>query len=326
MTDLGLPVPMPAAGLPDSVRVYEVGPRDGLQAESDVIPATVKLELCRRLYAAGVQDLEVTSFVPPAWIPQLADAAEVVAGLEVPGGARAVALVPNRRGLHDAVTSGLRHIAVVVSATESFARANLNTSRLTALDRAIAVTADARAAGLAVRGYVSMSFGDPWEGRVDPAVVEDTVAQLTEAGCRTIALGDTIGVATPGQVEDVLARVTSASVPVDHLALHLHDTYGQALANVLAGLRCGVREFDAAVGGLGRCPYAKGATGNLATEDLVWMLDGLGIRTGLDLATLAATTRWLAGVRGVAAPSRVAAALAAQHDTDPTRAQEAIRP
>lgn len=311
MTDL-VPSPRVEAepGRPARVTVYEVGPRDGLQAETDIIPTEVKAELCRRLYAAGVRDLEVTSFVPPAWIPQLADAEEVTATLDVPEGARAVALVPNLRGLQRARDAGIEQVAVVVSATEAFAHANLNTSRAGALDRADEVIAVAVDAGLPVRGYVSMSFGDPWEGAVDIDVVAATASRLHAAGCSTVALGDTIGVATPGLTTRVVRAVLVAGVDIGSLALHLHDTYGQSLANVHAALRLGVAEFDASVGGLGRCPYAKGATGNLATEDLVWMLNGLGIDTGLDLRALAETTLWLSRLRGVRAPSRVAGALA----------------
>ena len=300
---------VPAEAMPTAVTVYEVGPRDGLQAETDVIPTAVKSELCARLYAAGSRALEITSFVPPAWIPQLADAREVAASVQPPEGARAVALVPNRRGLDDALAAGVREVAVVVSASESFARANLNTDRAGAMARAVAVVDDARLVGIPVRGYVSMAFGDPWEGDVDIAAVVDAAVSLHDSGCRTIALGDTIGVATPGYVEQIIEAVTDAGIPRSALALHLHDTYGQALANVLAGLRAGVTEFDASVGGLGRCPYAPGATGNLATEDLVWMLEGLGIRTGLDVGALARTSAWLAGVRGRPPASRVAAAL-----------------
>lgn len=298
-----------AEGLPAEVTVYEVGPRDGLQAETDVIPTAVKSELCSRLYAAGSRALEVTSFVPPTWIPQLADARDVAASVRPPEGARAVALVPNRRGLDDARAAGVREVAVVVSATESFARANLNTDRAGTVARAVAVVDDARSAGIPVRGYVSMAFGDPWEGDVDTAAVVDAALALHSAGCRTIALGDTIGVATAGHIERVVEAVADARIPRPALALHLHDTYGQALANVLAGLRAGVTEFDASVGGLGRCPYAPGATGNLATEELVWMLEGLGIRTGLDIVALARISAWLAGVRGRPHASRVAAAL-----------------
>lgn len=298
-------------GLPSRVTVYEVGPRDGLQAETDIIPTNVKAELCRRLYAAGSRDLELTSFVPPTWIPQLADAAEVVADVEVPQGARAVALVPNLKGLQRAVDSGIREVAVVVSATESFAKANLNNTRAGAIDRAVEVIEAAQADGIPVRGYVSMAFGDPWEGEVDTAAVTSAATALHDAGSRTIALGDTIGVATPGLTTRVVSESFDAGIPASSLALHLHDTYGQSLANVHAALRLGIAEFDASVGGLGRCPYAKGATGNLATEDLVWMLHGLGIETGLDLGALADTTLWLSRIRGVPAPSNVARALAA---------------
>ncbi|MCM3502090.1 hydroxymethylglutaryl-CoA lyase [Microbacterium sp. P26] len=310
------PLPVPVSGLPGDVTVYEVGPRDGLQAETDVIPTDVKIELCARLYAAGVRALEVTSFVPPSWIPQLADAREVVASVSPPAGARRVALVPNGRGLVDALAAGVREVAVVVSATEAFARANLNTDRAGAVARAIEVAGAARAAGLPVRGYVSMAFGDPWEGAVDVGAVIDAALALRGAGCRTLALGDTIGVATAGHIERVIGAVADAGIPRDEVALHLHDTYGQALANVYAGLRNGVTEFDSSVGGLGRCPFAPGATGNLATEDLVWMLEGLGIRTGIDLAALARTSAWLAAARGRPHASRVAAALIASAHPD----------
>lgn len=327
MTDPWMPRPAvaPIEGLPAHVRVYEVGPRDGLQAEADPVPTDIKVQLCRRLYAAGVRDLEVSSFVPPSWIPQLADAAEVFAQLEVPGSARAVALVPNLRGLEGARAAGVTDVAVVVSATESFARANLNADRAAALARGADTAAAAAAAGSRVRGYVSMAFGDPWEGSVDAAVVAASAASLYGSGCTTIALGDTIGVATPGQVARVVAAVVEAGVPTHALALHLHDTYGQALANVVEALRLGIVEFDASVGGLGRCPYARGATGNLATEDLVWMLQGLGIDTGLDLIALARATAWLAEVRGVPAPSRVARALRTAGALDQP-APDALRP
>ncbi|WP_285043360.1 hydroxymethylglutaryl-CoA lyase [Plantibacter sp. LMC-P-059a] len=309
----GLPRPRvePVDGLPTRVRVYEVAPRDGLQAETDILPTAVKAELCRRLYDAGSRDVEVTSFVPATWIPQFADAERLVAGLEVPPGGRAVALVPNLRGLHRALDAGIREVSVVVSASESFARANLNTSREGAIDRAEEVVAAATAADVPVRGYVSMAFGDPWEGAVDPATVVDAVVRLHGAGCTTVAISDTIGVGTPGLTTRMVRDVLDAGIPVDAVALHLHDTYGQGLANVYAALSLGVAEFDSSVGGLGRCPYAKGATGNLATEDLVWMLHGLGIETGLDLEALAATTAWLSRVRGVGAPSNVATAFAA---------------
>lgn len=309
-------------GLPSRVTVFEVGPRDGLQAETDIIPAAVKAQLVRRLYAAGSRDVEVTSFVPPTWIPQLADAEQVVASLDVPSGARAVGLVPNLRGLQRALDAGIREVSVVVSATESFAQANLNTTRAGAIDRAVEVIQAATAQGIPVRGYVSMAFGDPWEGRVETDAVTSAARALYEAGARTVAISDTIGVATPGHTTAIIDETRAVGIPTDAIALHLHDTYGQSLANVHAALRLGVAEFDASVGGLGRCPYAKGATGNLATEDLVWMLHGLGIETGLDLEALAATTLWLSRIRNVRPASNVARALAAAGIDTPDAVQE----
>lgn len=309
-------------GLPSRVTVFEVGPRDGLQAETDIIPAAVKAQLVRRLYAAGSRDVEVTSFVPPTWIPQLADAEQVVASLDVPSGARAVGLVPNLRGLQRALDAGIREVSVVVSATESFAQANLNTTRAGAIDRAVEVIEAATAQGIPVRGYVSMAFGDPWEGRVETDAVTSAARALHEAGARTVAISDTIGVATPGHTTAIIDETRAVGVPTDAIALHLHDTYGQSLANVHAALRLGVAEFDASVGGLGRCPYAKGATGNLATEDLVWMLHGLGIETGLDLEALAATTLWLSRIRNVRPASNVARAFAAAGIDTPDAVQE----
>lgn len=307
------PAPQPVAdpALPARVRVYEVGPRDGLQAEPEVLSAEVKAELCRRLLAAGVPALELTSFVPPRWIPQLADAEEVVAAVPVPDGVRGVALVPNLRGLDRALAAGVREVAVVASATESFARANLNTTVAGAVERAAEVTAAARAAGVPVRAYLSMAFGDPWEGPVPVADVAARSAELYAAGAAAVALGDTIGTGTPVHVTTVVDAVAGAGVPRDVLALHLHDTYGQALGNVQAGLRAGVTEFDSSVGGLGRCPFARGATGNLATEDLVWLLHGLGIETGIDLEALVRISQWIGKWLGRPVPSRVAAALTA---------------
>lgn len=297
---------------PERVRVYEVSPRDGLQAEAAIVPARTKVELCRRLAAAGLRDVEVTSFVPPSWIPQMSDAEDVLTALGHQDGVRTVALVPNRRGLERARAAGARDVAVVVSATESFARANLNAARDAALDTATGVVGAAREHGLGVRGYVSMAFGDPWEGPVDRGVVAGMAAALAQAGCSTVALGDTIGVANPGQIHRTVRAVTAAGVPAEAVALHLHDTYGQALANVVAGLDAGVREFDSSVGGLGRCPYARGATGNLATEDLVWLLHGMGIETGADLDALVGVSRWISARIGRAEScSRVTTALIA---------------
>ena len=296
-------------GLPTRVSVYEVGPRDGLQAEKAVVPLHVKLELIDRLGGAGLKIIEATSFVSPRWVPQLADADELMAGLQRRSGVRYPVLVPNKRGFERAMAVGADQVAIFVSATESFALQNLGTTLQGAIEMAAQVVAAAQVRGIPVRGYVSMCFGDPWEGRVDPGRPADVAARLIELGCSTISLGDTIGVATAGQVVDVLDRVEAAGVPRNRIALHLHDTYGQALANVLAGLEAGITEFDSAAGGLGGCPYAKSATGNLASEDLVWMLDGLGIDTGIDLPALVQTSRWLATELGRPSPSRVVAAL-----------------
>jgi hydroxymethylglutaryl-CoA lyase len=304
-----LPDVHPRPGLPEAVTVYEVGPRDGLQAEPTTVPAAVKLELIHRLGDAGLTAIETTSFVSPAWVPQLADAEEVMAGLNRRPGIRYPVLTPNQRGFDRAVAAGADEVAVFVSATATFAARNLNTTVEGALAMAAPVVDQAQARGIPVRGYVSMVFGDPWEGRVEAEQAAAVAARLFSLGCRTISLGDTIGVATAGQVQTVLQAVVAAGVPLAQIALHLHDTYGQALANVLAGLESGVREFDASAGGLGGCPFAKSATGNLATEDLVWMLDGLGIAHGVDLHAVVRTSRWLAEQMGRPSPSRVVAAL-----------------
>lgn len=304
-----LPAVHPRAGLPERVSVYEVGPRDGLQAEETLVPLPVKLELIDRLGEAGLAVIEATSFVSARWVPQLADADELMTGLRRRPGVRYPVLVPNERGFERAMAVGADELAIFVSATETFAKQNLGTTLEGALEMAAPVVAAATLAEVPVRGYVSMCFGDPWEGSVDPSAPAEIAARLSELGCSTISLGDTIGVATSGQVMAVLDRVAAAGVPRDRIALHMHDTYGQALANVLAGLEAGITEFDSSAGGLGGCPYAKSATGNLATEDLVWMLDGLGIETGVDLAKLVGTSRWLATMLGRPSPSRVVAAL-----------------
>ncbi|MFI1459149.1 hydroxymethylglutaryl-CoA lyase [Nocardia carnea] len=297
--------------LPAAVRVYEVGPRDGLQAEATVVPTPVKIDFCRRLAAAGVTELELTSFVSPRWIPQLSDAEQLLAGLELPRDIRQVVLTPNHRGLERALAAGAAEVAVFVSATETFAQKNLNTTVAGALESARPVVAGAGAHGLTTRAYISMCFGDPWEGAVGTGTVADIAEHLFDMGVASISLGDTIGVATPGHVHELLEALFARGIRPETLAMHFHDTYGQALANVYAALTAGVTEFDSAAGGLGRCPYAAGATGNLATEDLVWMLHGLGIATGIDLDALAATSRWMSTVLGRPSPSRVVSALAA---------------
>ncbi|MFC8289483.1 hydroxymethylglutaryl-CoA lyase [Streptomyces sp. NPDC057242] len=299
---------VPGRGLPARVRIHEVGARDGLQNEKGAVPTGVKAEFVRRLAAAGLGTVEATSFVHPKWVPQLADAEDLfplVRDLPV----RLPVLVPNERGLDRALALGAREIAVFASATESFAKANLNRT----VDEALALFAPtvlrAVEAGLKVRGYLSMCFGDPWEGPVPIERVVRVTRALADMGCDELSLGDTIGVATPGHVEALLTALNEAGIPTSRIAVHFHDTYGQALSNTLAALRHGVTTVDASAGGLGGCPYAKSATGNLATEDLVWMLDGLGIETGVDLAALTATSVWMAEQLGRPSPSRTVRAL-----------------
>ena len=295
--------------LPERVTIYEVGPRDGLQNEKAVVPAEVKVELIRRLLAAGLPVVEATSFVHPRWVPQLADAAQVMATLGEEGRGLPV-LVPNERGLDRALELGLRHVAVFGSATETFAQRNLNRS----LDEQFAMfeptVRRAREAGLDVRAYVSMCFGDPWEGAVPVEQVVSVGRRLLDLGASQLSLGDTIGVGTAGQVKQLIGAFGEAGVGTDLLAVHFHDTYGQALANAYSALQEGITTFDASAGGLGGCPYAESATGNLATEDLVWMLTGLGVEHGVDLGAVVATSAWMAGHLGRPSPSAVVRALA----------------
>jgi hydroxymethylglutaryl-CoA lyase len=294
--------------LPESVTIYEVGPRDGLQNEPTTVPTADKADFVRRLVAAGLPVVEATSFVHPTWVPQLADAADLMAELGEAGRDCPV-LVPNERGLDRALELGVRHIAVFGSATETFARKNLNRS----LDEQFAMfeptVRRARDAGLDVRAYVSMCFGDPWEGDVPVDQVVTVGKRLFDLGASQLSLGDTIGVGTANQVTALVEAFVAAGMSRDQLALHFHDTYGQALANTYAGLQAGITTFDASAGGLGGCPYAKSATGNLATEDLVWLLTGLGIDHGVDLDALVATSSWMSGVLGRPSPSAVVRAL-----------------
>ncbi|WP_300639929.1 hydroxymethylglutaryl-CoA lyase [Nocardioides sp.] len=300
---------VPAPGLPDRVTIYEVGPRDGLQNEQAVVPVAVKEEFVRRLLAAGLPLVEATSFVHPRWVPQLADAADLMTRLGADG-LDCPVLVPNERGLDRALELGLRHVAVFASATEAFAAKNLNRTLETQFAMFEPTVERALAAGLDVRAYVSMCFGDPWEGPVAPEQVVGVGQRLLAMGATQLSLGDTIGVGTAGHVTALVEAFTAAGTPLDRLALHFHDTYGQALSNVQAGLRAGVTTYDASAGGLGGCPYAESATGNLATEDLVWLLDGLGIEHGVDLGALVATSSWMAGQLGRPSPSAVVRALA----------------
>ena len=299
----------PLDGLPPEVSIYEVGPRDGLQNESAVVPVEVKLEFVKRLVAAGLRTVEATSFVHPKWVPQLADAEDLMAALPRVNGVRYPVLVPNERGLERALSFGVQDIAVFGSATETFAQRNLNRSLDSQFEMFAPVVARAVETGVRVRGYASMCFGDPWEGPVAVDQVVRVGQRLLDLGCAELSVGDTIGVATPGHVRTLLAAFGAAGVPVARLAVHFHDTYGQALANTLAALQSGVTVVDASAGGLGGCPYAESATGNLATEDLVWQLHGLGIETGVDLDALVATSVWMAGQLGRASVSRVVQAL-----------------
>ncbi|MFD0374836.1 hydroxymethylglutaryl-CoA lyase [Streptomyces sp. NPDC127112] len=297
-----------ATGLPPRVRIHEVGARDGLQNEKTAVPTEVKAEFIHRLAAAGLTTVEATSFVHPKWVPQLADAEQLFPLLsDVP--AELPVLVPNERGLDRALALGATRIAVFGSATETFAARNLNRTVAESLAMFEPVVARAKAAGAHVRGYLSMCFGDPWEGAVPVPQVVRTAKALLDLGCDELSLGDTIGVATPGHVQALLGELNAAGVATGRIGVHFHDTYGQALSNTLAALQHGVTTVDASAGGLGGCPYAKSATGNLATEDLVWMLDGLGIETGVDLAALTATSVWMAERLGRPSPSRTVRAL-----------------
>jgi hydroxymethylglutaryl-CoA lyase len=304
------PSPYPAPGMPERVTIYEVGPRDGLQNEPRTVPTAVKAEFIRRLADAGLGVVEATSFVHPKWVPQLADAGEVLDAIVRKPGVRYPVLVPNERGLDRALEAGVEEVAIFGSATEAFAKRNLNRSIDESVEMFRPVAARALEAGATVRGYLSMVFGDPWDGPVDVAQVVDVGMRLLELGCYELSLGDTIGVGTPGHVRALLEAFGEAGAGPDRLAVHFHDTYGQALANTVAALQSGVTVVDAAAGGLGGCPYAKSATGNLATEDLVWLLHGLGIDTGVDLDALVATSVWMAEQLGRPSPSRVVRALA----------------
>ena len=300
-----------ATGLPAQVTIYEVGPRDGLQNEKTVVPASTKVEFVRRLEAAGLGTIETTSFVPATWVPQMGDAEEVLGALGEQGrGPRRPALVPNERGLDRAEQLGLSAITIFGSATETFAQKNLNRSVAEQYAMFEPVVKRALADGMWVRAYVSMCFGDPWEGPVPVEQVVDAAVRLMDLGCHELSLGDTIGVGTTGHVHRLLEALDARGIGTDRVAVHFHDTYGQALANTMAALRDGVSVVDASAGGLGGCPYAKSATGNLATEDLVWALHGAGVETGVDLDALVETSVWMAGRLGRPSPSNVVRALA----------------
>jgi len=298
--------------LPSRVRMVEVGPRDGLQNEKQVVPTAVKIALVERLADAGLAIIESGSFVSPKWVPQMADTAELLAVIRRKPGVRYPVLVPNMKGLEAAAAAtGVDEIAIFGAATESFSRRNINCSIAESLERFAPVAAAALKKGWRVRGYISCVLGCPYEGAVDPLAVADVAAKLLAMGCYEISLGDTIGVGTPAKAQAMIDAV-AARVPLDRLAVHFHDTYGQALANILASLEKGIAVVDSSVAGLGGCPYAKGATGNVASEDVLYMLDGLGIETGVDLDRLSSAGRFISDFLGRAPASRVAQALAAR--------------
>ncbi|HSN29853.1 MAG TPA: hydroxymethylglutaryl-CoA lyase [Kofleriaceae bacterium] len=289
--------------LPPEVTIYEVGPRDGLQNEARNVPTADKIRFIDALVASGIRAIEITSFVSPKWIPQLADAAEVARGVARPAGVRMSALVPNRRGLDTALASGMKEIAVFLSASETHNKKNINKSIAETFDAFNDVIPPAIAANVPVRAYVSTVYGCPYEGDVDPEKAVELTTRLRDLGVYEISLGDTIGVANPAQVEDVLGRVL-AKHPAKSVAVHFHDTQGTALANCLVALQMGVTTIDAAAGGLGGCPYAPGASGNLATEDVVAMLHAMGVKTGIDLDKLTEASRTASTFVGHELPSK----------------------
>ena len=288
----------------DFVRIVEVGPRDGLQNEKQMVATADKIALIDRLSATGLRSIEATSFVSPKWVPQLADAAEVFAGIRKAPGVSYPVLVPNLQGYERALAVGAKEVAVFSAASEAFNRKNINASIDESIERFLPVLERAGADGVKVRGYVSTVLGCPYQGEVPLADVVRVARRLHEAGCYEVSLGDTIGIGTPGKARAML-RAVAAEVPMAALAIHFHDTRGQALANILACLEEGVAVVDSAVSGTGGCPYAPGASGNVATEDVVYMLEGMGIATGVDLPALVATGRWLAGLLGRASGSKV---------------------
>jgi hydroxymethylglutaryl-CoA lyase len=283
------------SGLPAKVRIVEVGPRDGLQNEKAIVPTPMKIELIDRLSDTGLQTIEATSFVSPKWVPQLADATDVYTAIRKKPGVRYPVLVPNLQGYERARAVGVTEIAVFTAASEAFNRKNINASIDESIERFTPIMERAKSDGVAVRGYVSTVLGCPYQGEVPVSDVVRVAKRLHDLGCYEISLGDTIGIGTPTKAKAMLDAVAHA-VPIDALAVHFHDTRGQALANILACLELGVAVVDSSVSGTGGCPYANGASGNVATEDVAYMLHGMGIETGIDLDKLVATGRWLSGV------------------------------
>jgi len=294
--------------LPSSVQIVEVGPRDGLQNQAKILPAAVKIDFIDRLSATGLSVIEATAFVSPKWIPQLADHAEVFAGIHKKSGVRYPVLVPNVKGMQVAMAAGVTDIAVFSAASETFSQKNTNCSIAESLARIAEIMILAKQHNIRVRGYISCVVGCPFEGAIAPGVVAPLVEKLLDLGCHEISLGDTIGVGTPKTVR-VLLDAICKKIPVEKLAVHFHDTYGQALVNIYVALEHGIRVIDSSVAGLGGCPYAPGASGNVATEDVLYLLQGLGIETGVDLKKLVEAGRFVCEQLGQQVASKVSLAL-----------------
>lgn len=295
--------------LPKKVKIVEVGPRDGLQNEAKPVPTEVKLELIHRLQDAGCPVIQSTAFVSPKWVPQMADNAQVMAGIKQKPGVHYPVLVPNRKGLDAAMEAGCKEVVIFGAATEAFSKKNTNCTIAEGIARFSEVAAVALANGIKVRGDMSVCLGCPYEGEVDPQAVVRLAREFDQLGCYEIDIADTIGTGTPGKTKRVIEAVAKY-IPVERLSIHMHDTYGQAIANIYAALECGVATFDSSVAGLGGCPYAKGATGNVATEDVLYLLDGLGIETGIDMKKLIAAGEYICGVLGRPTNSRAGKAIA----------------
>ena len=295
--------------LPKKVKLVEVGPRDGLQNEAQPVSAAVKIEFIHCLQDAGLQSVQATAFVSPKWVPQMADNAQVMAGIKQKPGVSYPVLVPNRKGLDAAIAAGCKEIVVFGAATEAFSKKNTNCTIAEGVARFSEVCAEALAQGIKVRGDMSVCLGCPYEGEVSADAVARLAREFDQIGCREITICDTIGTGTAGKTRTVIEAVAKY-ISIDRLAVHVHDTYGQAIANIYAALECGVSTFDSSVAGLGGCPYAKGATGNVATEDVLYLLDGLNIETGVDMTKLIAAGDYICGMLGRPTSSRAAKAIA----------------